>query len=283
MPAPNTNNMPQPPALNPALKPALVKFKAENSPQNLNAILNELVRSPLLVPASLSFGANPPKPDAQGRVALPKDTAIQVVLLNTPEGKKYYMAFSDWEAVKSWKPEKNQQVLMMRLDDFANMLQRNQEAAGLVINPFTEGFRMEAPLVQAVYKRKQELAMQHAQTQIKPGDKVTIVELPSYPDALVDPLCEVLADAPAIAAAYLQVMIVNETARSYLLVLDGPKDDAVYTALAKAAQPFLAAKEHKIDLNITISASPLGQQGMRGSEPFYRKGIGRVPEEDDEE
>ncbi len=26
-----------------------------------------------------------------------------------------------------------------------------------------------------------------------------------------------------------------------------------------------------------------GQQGMRGSEPFYRKGIGRIMDEDDDE
>ena len=31
-----------------------------------------------------------------------------------------------------------------------------------------------------------------------------------------------------------------------------------------------------MNLNITISTSPLGQQGMRGSEPFYIKGQGRV-------
>ena len=37
-----------------------------------------------------------------------------------------------------------------------------------------------------------------------------------------------------------------------------------------------------MDLNITTSISPLGQQ-YAGSEPFYRKGIGRVIEEDDDE
>ena len=42
-------------------------------------------------------------------------------------------------------------------------------------------------------------------------------------------------------------------------------------------------REKKIDLNITTSISPLGQQGMRGSEPFYRKGIGRIMDEDDDE
>ena len=103
------------------------------------------------------------------------------------------------------------------------------------------------------------------------------------PDALIDPVCAVLADAPGVGSAYLSVMIVNGDARSYLLVLDGPKDDKLFAAVAKAARPYLMGREKKIDLNITTSISPLGQQGMRGSEPFYRKGIGRIMDEDDDE
>ena len=118
---------------------------------------------------------------------------------------------------------------------------------------------------------------------LKDGDKVTLVEPSILPDAMIDPVCAVLADAPGVGSAYLSVMIVNGDARSYLLVLDGPKDDKLFAAVAKAARPYLMGREKKIDLNITTSISPLGQQGMRGSEPFYRKGIGRVIEEDDDE
>ena len=103
------------------------------------------------------------------------------------------------------------------------------------------------------------------------------------PDELVDPICEVLAQAPGVGSAYLQIMIINDEAKSYLLVLDGPKDDKLFAAVAKAARPYLMGREKKIDLNITTSISPLGQQGMRGSEPFYRKGIGRIMDEDDDE
>ena len=92
-----------------------------------------------------------------------------------------------------------------------------------------------------------------------------------------------LAQAPGVGSAYLQIMIVNETRKCYLLVLDGPKDEKLFAAVAQAARPYLAGREQKMDLTITTSISPLGQQGMRGSEPFYRKGIGRVLEEDDDE
>ena len=136
-----------------------------------------------------------------------------------------------------------------------------------------------------VYKRH-DVRAHRAELQarrIHPGDKVTLVEPSILPDAMIDPVCAVLADAPGVGSAYLSVMIVNGDARSYLLVLDGPKDDKLFAAVAKAARPYLMGREKKIDLNITTSISPLGQQGMRGSEPFYRKGIGRVIEEDDDE
>ena len=118
---------------------------------------------------------------------------------------------------------------------------------------------------------------------ILPGDKVTIVEPSVYPDELVNPLCAELEKYPMVGAAYLQIMVINGATKSYLLVLDAPKDDALFKAAGDAARPFLVSNEKKMNLNITISTSPLGQQGMRGSEPFYIKGQGRVDNLGDDE
>ena len=256
------------------------------------------MRSPLLAPAVFDLQGQPaPKPDADGRVQLPKNTKISLVMVNSPEGKHYYLAFSDWDAVHEWQakqPKAAQQIILLRFDDYANMIAKNTDASGLVVNPGDNSLRLERPLIESVKKQKDEVAKkivekiaeQKAQQEahrIHPGDKVTLVEPSVLPDAMIDPVCEVLAGAPGVGSAYLQVMIVNGEARSYLLVLDGPKDDKLFAAVAQAARPYLASREKKMDLNITTSVSPLGQQGMRGSEPFYRKGIGRVIEEDDDE
>ena len=211
----------------------------------------------------------------------------------TPEGKRYYLGFSDWDAVHEWQkaqPKAAQQIILLRFDDYANMIAKNAEASGLVINPGDNSLRLERPLIESVKKTKdevsQKIAAQLAEQQarrIHPGDKVTLVEPSILPDAMIDPVCAVLADAPGVGSAYLSVMIVNGDARSYLLVLDGPKDEKLFASVAQAARPYLLSREKKMDLNITTSISPLGQQGMQGSEPFYRKGIGRVIEEDDDE
>ena len=234
MPEQNEKNLPKAPAFNPKVKETIAAFKENNNPKNLNDILNELVRSPLLAPAVFDLQGQPaPKPEADGRVQLPKETKISLVMVTSPEGKRYYLGFSDWDAVHEWQkaqPKAAQQIILLRLDDYANM-----------------------------------------------------IEPSILPDAMIDPVCAVLADAPGVGSAYLSVMIVNGDARSYLLVLDGPKDEKLFASVAQAARPYLLSREKKMDLNITTSISPLGQQGMQGSEPFYRKGIGRVIEEDDDE
>ena len=250
--------------------------------------------SPRLAPAVFDLQGQPaPKPEADGRVQLPKETKISLVMVTSPEGKRYYLGFSDWDAVHEWQkaqPKAAQQIILLRFDDYANMIAKNAEASGLVINPGDNSLRLERPLIESVKKTKdevsQKIAAQLAEQQarrIHPGDKVTLVEPSILPDAMIDPVCAVLADAPGVGSAYLSVMIVNGDARSYLLVLDGPKDEKLFASVAQAARPYLLSREKKMDLNITTSISPLGQQGMQGSEPFYRKGIGRVIEEDDDE
>lgn len=86
-------NQPKAPAFNPKLKDAIVALKAENNPKNLNAVLNELVRSPLLAPANFDLqGQSAPTPGPDGRVQLPPNTKINLIMVNSPEGKHYYLA-----------------------------------------------------------------------------------------------------------------------------------------------------------------------------------------------
>lgn len=286
---PETNER-KAPALNLELKKSIEALGAENTPQKLNTVINELVKSPLLVPAVFDLqGAPAPKPGPDGRIQLPKNTKISLVMFNTKEGKHYHLAFSDWDAVHDWQKKpgqaKYQQIMLMGFDAIINMVQKNADTSGLVINPGVRSLRLEKPLLLSIKKQKDAFVqMQKAReaAQIHPGDKVTIVEPTVLADELLDPICKVLADAPGVGSAYLQIMIINETRKAYLLVLDGPKDDQLFKAVALAARPYLAEHQSKMDLTITTSVSPLGQQGMRGSEPFYRKGIGRIQEDDEE-
>ena len=59
MPEQNEKNLPKAPAFNPKVKETIAAFKENNNPKNLNDILNELVRSPLLAPAVFDLQGQP--------------------------------------------------------------------------------------------------------------------------------------------------------------------------------------------------------------------------------
>ena len=88
MPEQNEKNLPKAPAFNPKVKETIAAFKENNNPKNLNDILNELVRSPLLAPAVFDLQGQPaPKPEADGRVQLPPNTKINLIMVNQPRGQ----------------------------------------------------------------------------------------------------------------------------------------------------------------------------------------------------
>lgn len=102
-------------------------------------------------------GQPAPKPEADGRVQLPKETKISLVMVTSPEGKRYYLGFSDWDAVHEWQkaqPKAAQQIILLRFDDYANMIAKNAEASGLVINPGDNSLRLERPLIESVKRRR---------------------------------------------------------------------------------------------------------------------------------
>lgn len=277
-------NDPKKPLTNPAMVKAIAAARETDTPETRNAVINEMLRATFLMPVQVGFDGRPPRPDKDGKVAIPKNTKVSFALLSTTDQRQYFMAFTDWDELHKWRKNPAQQTMMLRFDDYAMLLEKNEQVAGFVINPFGGNIRFERSNVAAI-KRQRDAILQARkrmeEKRIKPGDKVVIVELSSYPDALLGPVCDVLEQNPQVNEAYIQMMIVNDTEKSYLMVLDAPKDNELFQAVLKAAQPWL--KEQKMDLRLTIAATPLGQQGARGSEPFYSRVRGRVYLEDDKE
>lgn len=278
-------NDPKKPLTNPAMKKAMSAMKAENTPENRNLMVNEMMRSTFLVPVQVGFAGAPPKVDKNGKVPVPPNTKISFALLGTTDKKQYFMAFTDWDELHKWRKNPAQQTMMLHFDEYAALIDKNPQVSGFVINPFGENLRFEREVVASLKKQKDAFAKaakeRANQKGIHPGDKVVIVELSVYPEEFLGPVCDVLESNTQVNEAYLQMMIVNDTQKSYLMVLDSPKDNELFTEIIKAARPYL--QKVKMDMSLTIAASPLGQQGIRGSEPFYSRVRGRIYEQDEED
>lgn len=275
---------PKKPLTNPAMKKAIEAVRKSDTPEARSAVLNEMLRSTFLIPVQVGFDGQPPKPGKDGRVPLPKGTRVSFSLLSTTDKRKYFMAFTDWDELHKWRKNPGQQTMMMRFDDYAMLLEKNEQVSGFVINPFGGNIRFDRNNVETIKRQRDALAAARKRAeekQIKPGDKIVIVELSLYPEELLGPVCDVLVKNAQVNEAYLQMMIVNDSDKSYLMVLDSPKDAELFKAVIRAAQPYL--QKNKMDMRVTIAATPLGQQGIRGSEPFYSRVRGRIYLEDDEE
>lgn len=282
-PAPAARPQPKP-VSNPALKQAMAEMKANDTPQTRNVVLNEIMRAVFLAPAKVDLGGQqPPKPDANGKIQLPPNTKFQFTLIGTQDGKQYFMAFTDPEELKKWNKE-SQPTVMLRFDDYARLLEQNPKASGLVLNPYGENLRFDSKTVASLKQQKDKLAQMPPQSahRIDPGAKVVLLDPSVMPDEMLDPLCEVFRQHEEVNAAYLQIMVVNDTDKSYLLVLDAPVSQPLFQQAAMAAQPFLRERK-TMNLDITTAASPTGAQALQGAEPFYTKEQGRIYDEDDEE
>ena len=127
------------PVSNPMMVGSIELLKAEDTPEHRQMFLDELQKAKFLSPVVID---PVPVPDENGRVTIARDAKVQFPMLSTEDGRKFFMAFTDWTELKRWRDEENQQTFAMNVADYAGMLLRKDAqgnispALGFVINPF---------------------------------------------------------------------------------------------------------------------------------------------------
>lgn len=123
---------------NPLLMGAIQLMKAENTPEHKKMVSDEIVKAQFLTPATVT-----PVPEP-GETKLGPGSHVQLPVLAAPNGKQFFMAFTDMAELKKWKDEEGLQTLAMTFDDYAAMMFKKDEqgkvspVVGFVINPFGE-------------------------------------------------------------------------------------------------------------------------------------------------
>lgn len=125
---------------NPMLVGCIELLKAEDTPEHRNMFVAELLKASLLAPALI----NPaPEEDEEGSLKLIPGSKIQFPMLLTPDGKQYYMGFTDEVEYQLWV-EKNHPcpTFAMAFDDYIGMMTHKDSDGnviptdGIVINPY---------------------------------------------------------------------------------------------------------------------------------------------------
>ncbi|MCD7835537.1 MAG: SseB family protein [Lachnospiraceae bacterium] len=127
------------PVSNPMLVGSIELLKAEDTPGHRKMFEEEAMKAVYLAPVTVKPA---PEPDANGMVRINPGSQVQFPMLSAPDGKRFFMAFTDWSELKKWRDEDGQQTLAMSFDDYMDMLFKKEAggkenpAAGFVINPF---------------------------------------------------------------------------------------------------------------------------------------------------
>ncbi len=135
---------------NPMLVGAMELLKADNSTKHRDFFLQELLKAHLLTPATVTPG---PQEDESGMVRMPPDAQIQIPMLSTREGVRYFMAFTDMQELKKWvkSMEEGQQLLVFGFQDFTTMVKRaDSQCDGFAINPGGANIRVTRRMIDTI-------------------------------------------------------------------------------------------------------------------------------------
>lgn len=154
---------------NPMLVGCIELMKDSDTPEHRSMFMKELAGAELMSPAIVE----PAPEEKDGKLALLPGSKVQFPMLSAPDGKKFFMAFTDGTEYDKWK-EKNPDypVFALRIEDYGAMLLRKDPqgnacpALGVVINPFGSNIlvpsQMLAGMLAARAAQAKEMAARQA-------------------------------------------------------------------------------------------------------------------------
>ena len=206
------------PVSNPELKRAIGRMYREGTRESKEAALRCLVRAQLLAPVVVV------REGAQDR--------IQFMLLPNQEGQNFFPAFTDLEELRKQFSNPGQQTLVLTFADYANMILRDNSAAGLAVDPFGENLVLGRELVELVAGDMGALQARMKLSQPNPWPEV---------------LARAVSNQAALLAEVRRVWLcwAEDAAggQGYLLLVEHTgQPERIFQALAQAARPHLGGK-----------------------------------------
>jgi hypothetical protein len=155
-------------ASNPMLVGALNLYMAEDTDEHRKLLTEELVKATFLAPALVEPA---PTKDAEGRTIVANGSRIQLPMLTTMEGKRYFILYTDKKCLDEATtvegkatPEKyRDNFVAVTLSEIGGMLtnlppENGEEnpLMGVIINPFNEKFVVNKEMPIGLFKTKME-------------------------------------------------------------------------------------------------------------------------------
>lgn len=133
---------------NPMLVGAMELLKADNTPEHRKLVMEEVMHAQFLSPVLIDPA---PEPNENGLIKVAPDSKIQLPMLSSPDGKHFFMAFTDMSELQKWKKEPNQAIMTFNFKQYMGMLTAPTNTSnGVVINPFGNNMVIPKEMVEAM-------------------------------------------------------------------------------------------------------------------------------------
>ena len=120
---------------NPDLKEAIVNMQEDNSKENVDKMITEVVKAKFILPAKVV-----PTTQAvteNGQTVMKQATQVQFRLLENQKKEKFFGLFTDTEELFKWQDTQNAQKVVTDFDSISQMvMDPHSGVVGFVINPF---------------------------------------------------------------------------------------------------------------------------------------------------
>lgn len=246
------------PITNPNLVNIIKEIRQGNKEEKL--FWEEIFKAKFLCPINMKIGKTTQKGNHQ--IVLGEGTSIVLLGIANEQNEHFLMAFTDWNELKKWKPNYDQQTLVLSYEDYQRIITKNDSAyQGMVINPFGENIVLDRQMLNNIEKNEYI---------IQKGESVMIGLPKEYPADMVNKLKEYFTKMQTVEKAYL-LWIVRGNESSYLLVLDSKiSPQRLFPLIGQICQPFLKGKL----LDMVLANSGLGKDAIEKQTPFFTRSIG---------
>ncbi|MBE6128117.1 MAG: enhanced serine sensitivity protein SseB [Erysipelotrichaceae bacterium] len=255
------------PLTNPRLR-ELLDARKENSLNDsalqnvMNQIAEEVVeRAKFLAVIQMDDSAVTHNED--GTATFNQGSTITVCTLSTSDGKVFFPAFTDWDAIaKSPYAKTEPKTLVVSFDDYWAMVKDTD--AGMVINPGCDDLLFTKETLRRfheVSEMKKNGVIEHT---VEKDTPVQIGDPAENPKKLKDALRACAEHYREIRTMWLKLMV-KEGEKSWLLIVDHKGErKPLFEALAKAARPHL----ENMYIDMVSYSDPFGKKAADDN-PFY--------------
>lgn len=204
---------------------------------------------------------------ADGNTVIKMSSVLRLQMITSPDNQVYLPVFTDWESLQMWDDLKNRHVktLIVPFDNLPSMI--NGDTRGVVINPFSDNFRIVKNQLEHMKEMKDLQTRGVAQKVVQEDTPVRLGEPADYPHTMINAICRYAKANKLIKSINMKLMMKGEE-KSFLFIVDfnGEKKE-IFDGIANAGRPYLP-KGMFIDM-IPLD-SDFGKKAA-DNQPFYKR------------